>query len=55
MQDLAELGHGYDSIFTDVAWIRAMQNEFQMGMIQNNRHIQSDLTMYSFNKPEYGD
>ncbi len=53
MLEWADLGYGEDDR-DGISFLRAMREHVNMGLVKNNRHVNCDITMTNFDKPEYG-
>ena len=55
MQNLIELGHGYDDD-GGVTFTSAMAENVPLGVVRNGEHVKCDVhSISSFQKEEYGD
>jgi hypothetical protein len=54
-QLLESLGHGTDD-YNSTLFVRAMQEQYDIGVIREGRRTQCDVTvLVAYQKPEYGD
>ena len=52
---LEEMGHGADDLNATL-FVRAMQDQFNIGILREGRRMRCDLSeLVAFQKPEYGD